>query len=642
MVEDNKSKDEVKQSNSKNDKTDESNDDTEKIIDKEKIQKKVEENTEEETKVPEENDSKSVKKEAGFKNSATGVPGLDEALNGGFPKNSVILLSGDSGTGKTIMSFQWLFEGTRRGENVVYITMTEPIFKTLRNLETMSFYNQEAIENEKINILDIRDTVYSDEGVDTSKIIDVIEKEVKEKNAKRLCVDSITAIAYLLENKARIRRFIFELGQVLASLGCTTLLTSEVAGEGYSVYGVEEFISDAIVKLERSRVSNMSARSLGVIKVRGKGYDSHDLNFKINNDGIRVLPRFDTPLSFEVSDERVSTGVPQLDEMIAGGLFKGSNTLISGPTGTGKTLSCMHLINAGLENGKNCLYLGSEESESQLIRTAKGFGWDFQKYIDNGKLVIRSKHPREMLPNEHYEEIMGIVNENDIDRCVIDSISAYSNTFEEKYIREFLGGVSAFLKSEGITAYYTLSSDTLFGTSQISGLNISSLIDNIIMLRYIEVEGELNRMINIIKLRGSYHSKGLRSYEITDKGMKIGLQLSGYEGVMTGVTRKVAATVEEDLKEIFQRYIGPMGRSVFEDIKKRGITTNNVINIVNNLVDDNIIKQEDADKFKEEVLSVLKEKRKGKIGDEEVKKFFKEEEKDKKEKKGYIKRMFNT
>jgi circadian clock protein KaiC len=161
-------------------------------------------------------------------NSATGIQAFDEILDGGFPKGAVVLLAGSSGSGKSIFSFQWLFEGIKKQENGVYISLTEPLFKIVENLEKMEYYNREAIEQEQLKIIDIRDQ-FRTSDYKSEAIIDFIEKIVKETNAKRLCIDSITAIAYHYNDKSKIRTFIFELGTILATLGCTTILTSEVA-----------------------------------------------------------------------------------------------------------------------------------------------------------------------------------------------------------------------------------------------------------------------------------------------------------------------------------------------------------------------------------------------------------------------------
>ena len=274
--------------------------------------------------------------EGSSENSPSGIVELDKVLRGGFPKGAVVLLAGPSGSGKTILSFQWLFNGFKAGENGVYITISEPLFKSVKNLETLDFYDRNAIEQERVKLIDIREG-YGKKELHPDKMISFIEKQVKENNAKRLCIDSITAIAHQLENKAEIRRFIFELGTTLAALGCTTIITSE-SEEKFSVYGVEEFISDAIIKLYRTPTDHEMQRMLMLVKVRGREFKSEELFFKITKSGINVFPRLRISLDYPSVGEKVSTGNEMLDKMLLGGIIRGSATIVAGPSGTGKSL----------------------------------------------------------------------------------------------------------------------------------------------------------------------------------------------------------------------------------------------------------------------------------------------------------------
>ena len=539
--------------------------------------------------------------------SPTGIIELDILLGGGFPKGAVVLVSGSSGSGKTIFSFQWLFEGIKNNENGIYITVTEPLFKTIKNLELMGFYDRQAIEQERLKIIDIRD-IYKKKGFDQKKVLNFIEEQVKLTNAKRLCIDSVTAIAYNINEKSKIRKFIFELGKILATLGCTTILTSEVSEKKrFSVYDVEEFISDAIIRLDQIRIRDELQRKMQIIKVRGRKYSTDDLFFKISKEGIIVFPKIRVPLDYSSSFERISTGNSVLDAMMAGGFFKGSSTLVAGSTGTGKTSVGLQFIVDGLRKGETCLYAGFEESKAQLLRNAKGYGWDLKQHEEKGLFVPRCVYPSEKFLEEHLADIREIVESKNIKRCVVDSLSSISKSFSDDAFMSFTKRLNGYLKIQGVTSIFTSATGTLIGAIELTESHLSTIIDNVIMLRYVEIGGELKQVLNIVKVRGSAHSKDLRRYDITNRGLVIGQSLAGYEGIITGVTRKVSETIDERLESEFKKFIGPMAGSVFSDLKSKGLTKENIFSYIDDLTSQEIMKKESASEFKKIVSQIIRE-----------------------------------
>ncbi|HEC89011.1 MAG TPA: hypothetical protein ENI44_00310, partial [Thermoplasmatales archaeon] len=306
----------------------------------------------------------------------TGIVELDDILGGGFPKGAVVLLAGSSGSGKTILSFQWIFEGVKCGERGVYVTLTEPVFKLLENLEKLSYYDRGAVERGDVKLIDLREE-FPDRIAESKDIINYIAEEVKALGARRLCIDSITAIAYQYNDRASIRSFIFELGKMLAVLGCTTILISEVHdSDRYSVYDVEEFISDGIIRLDQVKRDDGLQRIIRVVKMRGRSFPSEEIPLRISKDGIHLFPKLKPPLTYLSPSDRLSTGNSTLDEMVGGGLIKGSTTLIAGPSGTGKTILSLQFLVEGLKRGESCFYMDFEESKDQLFKNAMGFGWD--------------------------------------------------------------------------------------------------------------------------------------------------------------------------------------------------------------------------------------------------------------------------
>ena len=487
--------------------------------------------------------------------SPTGIEELDRLLGGGFPKGAVILLAGSSGSGKTILSFQWIFEGVKYGEKGVYVTLTEPVFKLLENLEKMSYYDREAVERGDVTLIDLREK-FPNQGVNPRAIIDFIVGEVKRLGARRLCVDSITAIAYQYNERYSIRSFIFELGKVLAVLGCTSVLISEVHdADRYSVYDVEEFISDGIIRLDQVRYGDRLSRVLRVVKMRGRSFPSEDIPMRISRDGIRLFPKMKPSLTYASTSDKISTGNPVLDEMIEGGLIRGSTTLVAGPTGTGKTVLSLQFLMEGLRNGESCFYIGFEESRDQLFRNAMGFGWDLEDFEGKGLLTVYCVYPGEKLLEEHLRDILQVVREKKVKRCVIDSLSALSHAFSEDIFSEFAPRLNGYLKNFGVTSIFTAATGAVIGSTTLAESKLSSVTDNIIMLRYVEMQGKLESVINVLKMRGSRHDKDLRRYEITsEEGLVIGESLTNYEGVMTGVSRRIKELEEESerLKKIIQ------------------------------------------------------------------------------------------
>lgn len=478
-------------------------------------------------------------------NSETGIKKFDNILDGGFPKGTVVLLAGSSGSGKTIFSFQWLFEGINKDEPGIYITLTEPLFKIVKNLEKMNFYKRDAVEKQKLSILDIRE-VFNDKQFKEEELLSYIEQQVKQTQARRLCIDSITAIAYNLDNKQRIRSFIFELGKILATLGCTTILISEVHEQNkYSMYEVEEFISDAILRLDQIKKGTRNQRYMKIVKVRGKSYDSEDIPFQISKDGFQIFPRVHHGLTYDSTEEKISMGNTVLNEMLYGGIVKNSSTLLAGTTGSGKTILSLQFILEGLKNKEKCLFVGFEESKNQLLRNAKVFNWELQRYEQEGLLTIHCIHPSQMILEEHYQIIHDLVENKKYTRCVIDSLSAVSHASAQDDFSKFVVQINGLLKNNNVTTLFTAATGDIVGSSSISDNNLSSVIDNIIMLRYVEMAGKLESVINILKVRGSSHQKDLRRYIIETNGIQIKESLSNYEGVMTGVSKRIQQLEEE-------------------------------------------------------------------------------------------------
>lgn len=541
----------------------------------------------------------------------TGISAFDDMLGGGIPQGHIVLLAGDSGTGKTLLSLEWLFHGYRdHGAPGLYLTLTEPITQAVKHVRRMDFYDEAAFEQEDIHFTDLRTTIdlldLQEDATkdDVEKVIDAIEQMVQETGAKRVVLDSITALAYMLNDKELIRYFIFRLGALLDSLDCTTFMTSEVGDSGYSVYGVEEFISDGIIKLRQEPMNHDLRRSLQIIKMRGLEYDSEQATFSISRAGITIFNTHVSP-TYTSPGNRISLGVSGLDELCGGGVFDTSTTMVSGPAGTGKTLISMHFLAQGLENGEKCLLVTFEESVDQLTRNAQHFGWDLGSAIDRGDLIVISRYPEEQFPEEHLHSLKRAVEEHDVDRAAIDPLSAIGNAYpEDDYVR-YARNTIGYLKQNDVLSLVTASTPTLMGTHELSKTNLSTLSDNVILLKYAETTGRLSRILTVLKTRGTGHKDNLYQYNITEKGMQIHDPVMAFEGVLSGSARKVDKTVAEQIRELFLHYLGPMGKTEFDQLEHGQLTRTRLLDYINNLSENNLITAEEAARFKEDVHRVF-------------------------------------
>mgnify|MGYP001559742170 CR=1 FL=1 len=463
----------------------------------------------------------------------TGIVGLDEMLNGGLPKDIILLLAGSSGSGKTILCLQWLFDGVKNGENGMYITMTESLFMTLRNAETMSFFDRKAVEDEKLLVLDIRD-ILDHKTFNQEKTLKFIEDHVKKHKVQRLVIDSITAILYIINDRDKVRSFIFELNKVLATLGCTTILTSEIPKEGsYSVYGVEEYISDGIICLTNIPGENQMVRRLQVIKMRGIEFRTGAVIFDINSDGLIIYPKI--PIDLKVASTefkiRLDSGVPKFNQLIGGGYPQGHMVMLVGNTGSGKTTFGIHFLMAGLKKNEPCLYVALEESITQIKKTATGHGLDLEKYEKSGILKFLNPGLIDIYPDRILYDIVNTTKKMKLKRIVFDSTSSLeSAAINKNQVREFLLQFAGFCKSFGITCVFTYLSESVFesrsgnllGGGASTELRLSSIVDGIIMLRYVERGQRVEKLLHVLKLRGSSHDKNIWQYTTEQSGIKIG------------------------------------------------------------------------------------------------------------------------
>jgi circadian clock protein KaiC len=485
-----------------------------------------------------------------------GIKGFDVISEGGVPKGRTTLLSGTSGSGKTIFAVEFLWRGIKEyNENSVFVTLEETPDDICKNVMSMG-WDLKALEKEgKFAFVDASPS--PDDKVEVGEydfgaLIARILHAVKKVNAQRVSIDSVTALFPQYKDTGIIRRELFRIAAALKKEGLTTIISSERLEEYGDIarFGVEEFVSDNVIVLRNVLDEEKRRRTIEILKFRGTLHQKGEYPFTISPSGVRILPLSGLELIQKSSTKRIPSGNKTLDKMCGGGFFRDSVILVSGPTGTGKTLMSTTFVNAGCANGEKSILFAYEESHDQLIKNGLSWGVDLNKWEKKGLLKIICAYPESMGPEDHFLYVKQAMDDFKPKRIVIDSLSAMERVLSIRSFREFVISLSSYTKLKEIAGLFTSTTKTLLGGESITEAHISTLTDAIIILRYVEMHGEMRRGLTAIKLRGSWHEKEIREFTVDNKGIHIREPFRGVEGIMTGMARSVTAYEEEELKKL--------------------------------------------------------------------------------------------
>ena len=485
-----------------------------------------------------------------------GIEGFEVISEGGLPKGRTTLVSGTSGSGKTLFALEYLWHGIKdHNDNGVFVTFEETPGDIVKNVKSLKWDLDDLEKQKKFAFVDASpspDEKYETGNYDFGALVARILHAVKKVNAKRVAIDSISALFSQYGDTGVIRRELFKIGAALKEIGVTTLMTSERIEEYGEIarFGVEEFVSDNVIVIRNVLDEEKRRRTIEILKFRGTEHQKGEYPFTITSDGIKVLPLSGLELIMKSSTKRITTGNKELDHMCGGGFFRDSIILVSGPTGTGKTLITTLFVNAGCEMGEKCLLFAYEESKEQLIRNGLSWGVNLNKWIKKGLLKIVCRYPEAMGPEDHLLFIKKEMGEFEPKRMVIDSLSAMERVLTLRSFREFVISLASYTKLKEIAGLFTSTTKTLLGGESITEAHISTLTDSIVILRYVEMHGEMRRGITMIKMRGSWHEKEIREYMIDHQGMHIMNVFRGVENIMSGAARSVSAYEEEELKKL--------------------------------------------------------------------------------------------
>lgn len=489
---------------------------------------------------------KALQQEANFKfpKTPTGVEGLDEITEGGFPKGRPTLICGGAGCGKTLLSMQFLIKGiTEFDEPGVFMSFEEPSNDLSLNVRSLGF-DLEKLKAEKKLVVDHvrveRSEIEEAGEYDLDGLFVRLGYAIDTVKAKRVVLDTLESLFSGLDNQAILRAELRRLFHWLKDRGVTAVITGERGEATLTRQGLEEYVSDCVIMLDHRVIEQVSTRRLRIIKYRGSTHGTNEYPFLIDEDGISVLPITSLKLDNEVSSDIISTGVPGLNEMFdKGGIYRGSNILVSGTAGTAKTTVAAYFANEQCLKKEKTVYFAFEESPQQLVRNMKSIGIDLDKHIKNGYLEIHSSRPSLNGLELHLLTLRKMIKEFKPTTVIIDPISNLISVGSMHEVRSMLVRLIDMLKLNNITALFTsLNKQTDDMRPDLAEESVSSLVDTWITVRDMEGIGERNRGIFIIKSRGMGHSNQVREFLITKQGIQLLDVELGPNGILTGTARK--------------------------------------------------------------------------------------------------------
>ncbi len=491
----------------------------------------------------------------------TGIVGFDKVAYGGLPSGRTTMLAGTAGSGKTLFALQYLVEGVRKyGETGVLVTFEESPKALIANVASFGWNLQALIDEGKIAVVDASpepgDRPLGTRDFVLMALMARIEHAAKKVNAQRIILDAVGSIFPQLSDAQSVRRELGRIAEGLRRLELTALLTTERAFEDgpISRHAVEEFVADNVVILRNRLESEKRRRTIEILKYRGCTHQNGEYPFTADPDeGITVLPLSAIELTQESSDVRVTSGNLELDKMCGGGVFRDSVILVSGATGAGKTLMVTEFTEAAQTRGERALLFAFEESREQLFRNATSWGVDFAAAEKAGALKVVCRYPESMGLEDHLIQMKRDVANFNPHRIAVDSVSALERVSTLRSFREFVIGLTSYVKQQQIAAMFTNTTSMLLGSESITETHISSITDSIMLLRYVEILGQVRRGIALLKMRGSWHDKQIREYVITDDGMSIKEAFRGVSGILAGApVRSAIAEETERLGEMFE------------------------------------------------------------------------------------------
>jgi len=473
--------------------------------------------------------------------SPTGIAGFDEVTNGGVPKGRPTIVCGGPGCGKTMFAAEFLVRGaTEFNEPGVLMTFEETSEEMSKNVASLGFdlkkltaKKKMVLEYVRIEPAEIQETgEYDLEGLFIR-----LQHAVKAVGAKRVVLDTVEAIFSGFSNTGMLRAEIRRLFRWLKDHGLTTVVTAEKGEGSLTRYGLEEYVSDCVIFLDHRVTDQISTRRMRVVKYRGASHVADEIPFLIDERGFSVMPSSSMKLDHAVSNERISSGVKDLDDMLEGkGFYRGSSVLVSGTAGTGKSSLAAHFAEETCRNGERCLYVALEESPAQAMRNMRSIGLDLEKQVRKGLLRFEAWRPTQSGLEMHLLHIHKLVQQHKPAAVIIDPLTSLMVSSTDQ-LHSVLMRLIDFLKTQQITGFFTALTAGRNKEIEETDVGISSLIDTWIFARDVELNGERNRCIHVLKSRGMANSNQIREFLMSKEGIRLVPVYVGSGAVLTGSAR---------------------------------------------------------------------------------------------------------
>jgi circadian clock protein KaiC len=483
---------------------------------------------------------------------SSGVPGLDDVLGGGLTPARLYLVEGTPGAGKTTLALQFLREGVRNGESVLYITLSETETELQGVAESHDWdlagvHMRELLPSQDSLLPDEQYTMFHPSEVELGETTQRIIADVERLKPTRIVFDSLSELRLLAGNSLRYRRQILALKQFFAGRTCTVLLLDDMTAQEHDLH--VQSIAHAVFRLEQVASDYGSTRRrLIVVKYRGQNYRAGYHDYKIVHGGLMVYPRLIAAEHVPHTHQgRIPSGIDALDDLLGGGLETGTSTLFVGAPGTGKSTVAVQFAIAAAKRDENSAIYMFDESITTLRSRCQGMGMDLGPHIDSGRVRVRQVDPAELSPGELVHDIRRAVTEHNAKVVIIDSLNGYLNAMpDERFLIIHLHELLTFLGQSGVATLLVGAQHGLIGMNMQSPVDASYLADAVVLLRYFEADGEVRQAISVMKKRGGAHERTIRGFAMNDCGLQVGPPLREFRGILTGVPVRTGA---EELRD---------------------------------------------------------------------------------------------